>query len=182
MQRPFLIALVLVVAAAIARIPNLHPDNFTPLAAMGLFGAAHLRRQWWGWLVPFAALFVSDLLINNLIYSQYFDGFAWFTSVWQYVSFGVVMLVGAVFFTSKATAPRVLGASLTASLLFFLVSNFTVWLEGTMYPKTGAGLLASYAAGLPFLANTVLGDLCYSAVLFGAYAWLTRSQARTAQA
>jgi hypothetical protein len=61
-------------------------------------------------------------------------------------------------------------------MVFFLVSNFSVWLESGMYPKSVAGLLACYAAGLPFLGNTVFGDLFYSAVMFGSYAWVMQKQ------
>ncbi|MBK7098788.1 MAG: hypothetical protein IPH58_11055 [Sphingobacteriales bacterium] len=55
------------------------------------------------------------------------------------------------------------------ALLFFLVSNFGVWASGTMYPKTGEGLLTCYAMGLPYIKGSLLSNLFYSSVLFGAY-------------
>ncbi|MFM7399706.1 MAG: DUF6580 family putative transport protein, partial [Bacteroidota bacterium] len=63
-------------------------------------------------------------------------------------------------------------ASLAGSLVFFLVTNFSVWYGSTFYPQNTAGLIACYTAGLPFLGNTVLGDLFFNGVLFGAWFWI----------
>ncbi|MBK6930779.1 MAG: hypothetical protein IPH12_07825 [Saprospirales bacterium] len=176
----FRLAIFLILIAAVSRLFP-HPPNFTPLAAIGLFGVAHLERRWLAWAVPFAALFVSDLLLNNVLYSQYYEGFVWFTSGWIYLSFALVLAVGwGLLRRRRISALRVTGASLTASAVFFLVSNFSVWLGGGMYPKTGAGLMACYTAGLPFFSNTLLGDLAFSGILFGGYAWMLRSKLATA--
>ena len=42
-----------------------------------------------------------------------------------------------------------------------------------MYPLTWQGLTQCYVAALPFLDKTVLGDLFWTAVLFGG-AWLVQ--------
>lgn len=168
-------ALLLVVLAAVTRILP-HPYNFTPIAAMGLFGAAYFQRRWIAVLVPFAGLFLSDLILNNVIYREFYPQFTWFTSLWIYAAFALVMLLGWVMLRQQVKPGRVLAASLLASGIFFLVTNFSVWLESGMYSKTMAGLLGCYAAGLPFLTNTILGDLCFSAILFGTYEWVTQRQ------
>lgn len=152
-----------------------HPDNFTPIGAMALFGAAYFSRQALTLAIPFIALFISDLLLNNIIYRQYYSGFTLITSWWIYAAFGLVMLAGWLLLRQKTSPGRIVVASLSASAIFFLVTNFSVWLGGTMYPKTLAGLMTCYAAGLPFLKNTVLGDLFFSAVMFGMYEWSLRS-------
>jgi hypothetical protein len=69
---------------------------------------------------------------------------------------------------------RVLTATLAGSLLFFALSNFGVWMGEGLYPKTGEGLLACYVAAIPFLANSVVGDLAYATLLFGGFALLER--------
>ena len=170
-------ALLLVLLAAAARILP-HPDNFSPIAAMGLFGAAYFQRRWMMVLVPFAGLFLSDLVLNNVIYREFYPQFTWYTSLWIYAAFASVMLLGWVMLRHQVKPGRVVTASLLASGIFFLVTNFSVWLESGMYSKTMAGLLGCYTAGLPFLTNTILGDLCFSAVLFGAYAWGTKKVLR----
>ncbi|MDX2133823.1 MAG: DUF6580 family putative transport protein [Saprospiraceae bacterium] len=162
------LVLALLLLAALMRILP-HWPNFTPLAAMGLFGAALLERKWMAFAATFLALFLSDLVLNNVVYAQYYDGFVWFTSWWQYLSFGLVVLLGSSMLSHNRNWGRIGLTAAGSSLVFFLVSNFSVWVESGMYPKNTAGLLACYTAGLPFLAPTVLGDLFYTAVLFGGF-------------
>jgi hypothetical protein len=165
------LALALLALATVSRLVPFLPDNVSPLAAIGLFGAAYFSRRPLLLAVPFAALFLSDLYINNVIYSQFFDGFTLITSWWIYLGFALVMLTGYALLSRRVSPLRVLGASVSGSLLFFLVSNFSTWAETTIYPKTAAGLMMCYTAGLPFLQNTMLGDLFFCAVMFGAYEW-----------
>jgi hypothetical protein len=169
------IALVLVILAALTRLLP-HPPNFTPIAAIGLFGAAYFERRWLALIVPFGALFLTDLFLNNVIYSSYYTGFTWVTSWWIYAAFTLVMVVGWIMLRTQVSPVRVVTASLTASALFFLVSNASTWAETPLYPKTFAGLMTCYAAGVPFVGNTILGDLFFSAALFGGYAWATRQK------
>lgn len=175
------LAIALVFAAALTRLLP-HPDNFTPIGAMALFGAAYFNRQALTLAVPFIALFVSDLILNNVVYRQYYPEFTLITSWWIYAAFGLVMLSGWLLLRMKVTPGRVVAAGLVSSLLFFLVTNFSVWAETTMYPKSFSGLLACYTAGLPFLKNTVMGDLFFSAVLFGTYEFAVRRIARYSSA
>lgn len=168
------LAISLIALAALTRLLP-HPHNFTPIGAMALFGAAYFNRQWLMLAVPFAALFLSDLFINNVIYRELYGGqFTLISSWWIYAAFALVMLIGTGWLRKKVSAIRVLGASLSASAVFFLVTNFSVWVGSGMYPKTLAGLAACYTAGIPFLGNTVLGDLFFSATLFGVFEWFRK--------
>jgi hypothetical protein len=175
------LSIALVFLAALTRLLP-HPDNFTPISAMALFGAAYFSRQVLTLAVPFIALFVSDLILNNIFYRQYYPQFTLITSWWIYAAFGLVMLAGWLLLRKKVAPVRVVTASLVASAIFFLVTNFSVWLESAMYPKTVAGLMACYTAGLPFLKNTAFGDLFFSAVMFGTYEWMTRKEVRAQKA
>lgn len=169
------IALVLIIIAALTRLLP-HPHNFTPIGAIGLFGAAYFAPRWLAVLVPFATLFFTDLFLNNVVYAHLYPGFAWITSWWIYASFLMVIVVGWVFLRGSVSPARVVAASLTGSAVFFLISNFSVWLGSPVYPQNLAGLLTCYAAGLPFLDNTILGDLFFSGALFGGYYWATRQK------
>ena len=73
--------------------------------------------------------------------------------------------------------PRVMGASVASSLILFAITNFGVWASGTLYPTTWQGLITCYAMALPYLRNTMLGDLFYAGVFFGGYALATRHAA-----
>jgi hypothetical protein len=162
----------MILTAALTRLLP-HPNNFSPIAAMALFGGAYFGKRSTALLIPLIALWLSDLVLNNTVYAAFYNGFTWITPsfYWSYGVFAMLAMAGTSFL-QKPTTPRVLGASLSASVVFFLVSNFGVWLESGMYPKTATGLSACYAAGLPFLSNTIVGDLVYTGVLFGVYQWI----------
>jgi len=172
----FGLLLLLVFSVALSRLLP-HPPNFTPVGAMGLFGAAYFSRKYLAFLVPFAAMWISDLLLNNLVYAQlypdYYGAFSWFGNGWTYAAFGLIVLLGFVVL-KKVSIPHLLGASLSASALFFLITNFGSWLADPIYPKTWQGLTAAYALGFPFFWNTLAGDLFFTAVLFGVFEWAQR--------
>lgn len=167
----FGVIVLLIVAAALSRLLP-HPYNFTPIGAMGLFGAAHFTKRYMAFVVPFAAMWLSDLILNNVVYAnmypEYYNGFQWFGNTSVYLSFGLIIILGFVLLR-KIKVVNVLLASLAASVLFFLITNFAVWMGSLAYPQNAIGLMTCYAAGLPFFGNTLLGDLFYSGVLFGAF-------------
>ena len=153
---------IIVLATALFRLVP-HWPNFTPIAAMALFGAATFERKWLGLAVPLAAMLLSDTLIG-------FHG----SMGAVYVSFALTWLLG-VWALNRPTAGRIAGASVISSILFFLITNFAVWYGSSFYPQTLPGLMSCYAAGLAFyngtsfFLNGLLGDLFFSAVLFGGY-------------
>lgn len=168
------IALVILVAALSRLLP--HPWNFTPIGAMALFGGAYLGDRKLALIVTLAALWLSDLLLNNFVYGAYFDGFV-FTypdAFWTYAAFALVVLLGHAVLSNQRTVTRIAGCSVASSTLFFLLSNFGVWASGQLYPQTWQGLVACYTAGLPFYGNNLLGDLFYCTLLFGGFALACR--------
>ena len=171
---PLLIGLV-VAAAATRLLP--HPDNFVPVGAMALFGAATLPQRWLAVLLPLAAYYLSDLFLNNVIYAAYFDGFYWGADPWIYGGVALMVLLG--FATLRGSTPgwaRIGATAVGATLIFYLLSNFGVWVSGGMYPKTVAGLIACYVAALPFLLNSLAANLIFSGVLFGIARRLPRAE------
>jgi hypothetical protein len=160
----------MILMAALTRLMP-HWPNFTAVGAVALFGAAHLERRSMAVLIPFAAMYLSDLLLNNLIYSAYFSHFTWQIEPGAYIGFALVLGIGMLL-RNRVRPGTVFAAGVASSATFFLVSNFGSWLSGSLYPKTAAGLWMAYEAGLPFFWNTLAGDLFFSAALFGSYAWL----------
>ncbi len=163
-----IIALIIFVAAATRLLP--HPPNMTPVSAMALFGGAYFGKKYLGILIPFLALFLSNLVLDNVIYAQYYDGFVLFTpNTWAvYGSIALIALLG-MGLLKKVTFSRVLIGALSATAIFFLITNMGSWLANPMYTKDFNGLMQSYVAGLPFLRNSLIGNLAYSGVLFGIY-------------
>jgi hypothetical protein len=164
MRSRYWMAISLIAIAAFARLIP-HPANVTPIMAMALFSGAVFHKRVFGILIPLAAMFVSDLALGT--HNQ---------MVSVYGSIVLVSLIGLLL-TDKRSAGRVAMASVASSTLFFLITNFTVWLSGEMYAKTSAGLLECYTLALPFYRNGLIGDLAFSGVLFGAWALI---EARTA--
>ena len=172
-SKPALLSAVgMAVAAGVIRLLP-HLPNFTPVGALGLFAGGRLRL-WQGLAVSFLVMAASDLLGPIYGYKPF--------NPFVYTCFFVNVLLGRLFL-QKGGLWRVPVVSLFASLLFFVVTNFGVWAgsDGSLYPKTIAGLSACYVAALPFTGNwttdgtkfffgTVAGDLTYSVLFFGLFA------------
>lgn len=163
-----LITALILGAAAMRIIP--HPPNFTPVAALALFGGARFDRKVWAFAVPLIAMLLSDSVLE-LITGQGFHSGMYAV----YASFAIVVALG-LWLHRHGGAVNTGLAAFAASGLFFLTTNFAVWLQPqpALYPRTGAGLLACYTAAIPFFGPTLAGDLLYTAVLFGAFALAER--------
>lgn len=156
-----------------------HPPNFTPLGAIALFGAAVLGHRFLAVLLPFAALYLSDLVLNNTLYAAYHEGFFWGVNWSVYLGFAVIIGLGFLALRGRELAPKRLAVTaIGASGLFFLITNFFAWYVDPLqlYPDNAAGLVASYVAALPFLFNSLLGDLFFCGILFSAYNWYVSRQ------
>jgi len=161
----------MILLAALSRLLP-HPPNVTPVGAMALFGGAYFTRRIWAFLVPLASMWLSDLIINNIVYKEYNPAFTWIIpdSLWVYGSLLLIAGVGSVLLT-KVKPVSLLTASVAASVLFFVLTNFGTWYlyKGITYPDSWAGLVACYTAAIPFFGNTLAGDLFFCAVLFGGF-------------
>jgi hypothetical protein len=149
-----LFLLGLAVLAVVSRLVP-HPMNFAPIAALALFGGAYFDRRY-AFVLPFAVLLASDALIG------FYNGIAW-----VYGGFFLVSLLGWTL-RRRRTVARTAGAALAGSVAFFVVTNFGVWLQGSLYTPDMAGLINCYVAAIPFFRNTLAGDAFYVALLFGA--------------
>lgn len=153
-------------AAASRLIP--HPFNFSPVAGMALFAGATMGRKLGAFLIPLGALFVSDLCFQ--LFTSV-PGFYGWSQVVNYGAFALIVCLGMIALR-KVNVSNVLLTSVGASVLFFLVSNFGVWLIAggiAPYTRDTAGLLNTYLLGIPFFGNTLLGDMISCGVLFGGY-------------
>ncbi|HOW32156.1 MAG TPA: hypothetical protein PLP88_11350 [Bacteroidales bacterium] len=154
-QSLYLVISLIVAGALMRLIP--HWPNFTPIAAIALFGGTYIRRKELAIVIPLAALFLSDLLLG-------FHS----TMIAVYASFVLIATLGFLVRRNPSVI-NITGFSLASSVLFFLITNFAVWYSGLVpYSRDAAGLITAYVAGLPFLWNGMLGDLFYNGLLFGA--------------
>jgi hypothetical protein len=173
-----LITYLYVLAATVLRILP-HPWNITPLGSMFLFSGATFRSRRASLLVPLAALLISDYFVIRFLYH---NQYSWF-SPYTWLGFLLVGLIGWTL-RGKSDWTRIGLASVAGSVVFFLLSNFGVWVGSNMhppmYPLTFGGLAECYTAALPFFRNTLIGDLTYAALMFGSYHLLTERRARAA--
>lgn len=160
-SRLFLI-LGVVIIAMITRSFTRNVDdlaNFTPLGAIFLFSGAYFSDKKLAFIVPMLAMFVTDLFVG-------FHS----TMPFVYGAFALSILIGfQLREVQEHKAVKIIGASLLGSVLFFLITNFGAWLAIDFYPKTTEGLTLAYVEGIPFFRNTVMGDLFYSGLFFGAF-------------
>jgi len=161
--------ILLILVASFSRL-ILHLPNFTPIGAIALFGGACFKNKFHAFLIPIASLFISDLIINNLILENYYETFTWFYPgfLWQYSSFCIIILIGY-FSLKKLSLKKVCLSTITSSLLFFIITNFGVWISGSLYPLNINGLITCYILAIPFFKGTLLGFLFYSSFLFGTF-------------
>jgi hypothetical protein len=147
-QRRLILVVLVIAAAALMRILP-HPPNVSPIAAMALFAGAQLADRRLAYLVPFSAMLHGQM---GLVYG----------------SFAAMVWLGGRIADRQRALP-VLAATLGGTAVFFLVTNLGVWAFDGLYPRTWDGLVICYVAALPFLQNSLLGNLLYAALLFGGW-------------
>ena len=155
------------IAPLVKFLPNI--PNFAPIAALALFGGTYLHKKY-ALIIPIIAMLIADYFIG--FYNPYI-----MASV--YGSFILIGLIG-IWLKNHKTLPNIVGGSLFGSIIFFLITNFAVWVvPHSIYPHTIQGLLDSYIMGLPFFRNTIAGDLFYVTIFFGTYETVTFLVKRT---
>lgn len=147
-------ALITIVLAASATRLMPHPPNFTSVTAIALFGGAYFADKRLAFLIPLSALLLSDVFLGFYPHMEF-----------VYLSFALVVCLGF-WLQNNRSLLTIVVATLASSILFFVLTNFGVWLFQSLYPKTLDGLLSCYVAALPFFQNSLLGDLFFTLVLF----------------
>jgi uncharacterized membrane protein len=144
-----------------------HPANFVPLGALALFSGTYLSKKT-SLLIPLSAMFISDIFL----------GFHK-TMPFVYGSFILIALLGRLL-QNRVSPKNVLTTTLFGSIIFFLITNFGVWLQSYngvyAYPHTWQGLIQCYTMAIPFFRISLTADLIYSTAFFGAYEYIKLSQ------
>lgn len=150
----FLLVTGLILAAVASRIIP-HPFNFTPMIAVALFAGAKYREKTWSVFIPVVAFLISDAILSYINHYELFHDTIFFT----YGSMLLIILLGRSLNTGKLNIGRTIGISLSSSLIFFIITNFGVWLFGNMYTLNLNGLIQCYILAIPFNKFSWLGDL-----------------------
>lgn len=152
-----LVFIALVALAAGSRFAEIAP-NFAAVAAAGLFAGFYFRSRAAAIAVPIVAMLVSDVFLGS---------YPWYQVIAVYGCLTLPVLLGR-WMRGSNSALRIAGSSLAMSVVFFIVTNFSVWLGG-FYGHSLMNLVECYIAALPFFKYTLAGDLLYAGAIFGAY-------------
>ncbi len=168
----FILLLSFIAIVAISRVFLAGKDvllaNFTPIGAMALFGGAYFQQNSKAFLFPLLSLLISDALLSffNANYSLFYSGF-----YWVYGAFILMVLVGRLL-RKKLSITNFFLSSILVVAIHWIVTDFGVWMSGTMYPKTLAGFWTCLVAAIPFERNFLFGTLIYGTLMFGIFEWV----------
>tara|TARA_B100000575_G_C22889289_1_gene517630 strand:- start:187 stop:744 length:558 start_codon:yes stop_codon:yes gene_type:complete len=162
----FYFILGIILLASFSRLIPHYP-NFTPVIAIALFGGRFFNDRVLAILLPLLILWSSDLVLNNFIFN-YYESFIFFYPgfFWQYLPVICITLIGR-YSLKKISVLRLLGVSISSSLIFYVVSNFGVFTSSSIYTKDLSGLILCYTAALPFFYGTLSSTVIYTFSLFG---------------
>ncbi len=149
-----LIASIIFLVSLTRLVPHL--PNFTPVLALAIFGGAYLPNRIIALSLPILAMFLSDLIIG--FHSQIYA---------VYVTIIILSLLGNMIKTKNIKNLAITGFA--GSLIFFMITNFSVWLTDRLYPLTIDGLLECYIMAIPFFHNTLISTLLFLGILFFSY-------------
>ncbi len=144
MMEKISICLGIFLALAVSRFVP-HPPNFTSLIALSFYVPAIFGRQY----IP--AVILSFAITDLVIGYHYGTFFTW----------GSVLLIGLISnFFGKTLIKRLSGA-LVGAIIFFIVTNFGVWISG-MYEYSLNGIISCYTAAIPFFAYSAISTILFS--------------------
>lgn len=130
--------------------------NFSPLGAFALYAGYHY--SWRGWIATAIAVIASNMLINNVLYTEYYNGFSWGIDH-NLVIFIVISMMGISQYKNTITLHAL------SAVLFFVMSNLMVW-GGNMYTHDLQGMIKCYTFALPFFPNTLISQFVFGTILF----------------
>jgi len=158
--RFFFLSTIIVIAALSRVFP--HIPNFSPIAAIALFGGVYFTDKRLAFIIPMIAMLISDCIL------QLTTGWGFHnTIIYVYIAFIITSAIGLLA-RKNTSVINIAGASIISSVLFFAITNFGYW-AANGFALGLTGLSASYISGIPFFAPTLLGDLFFNAILFGAF-------------
>jgi hypothetical protein len=177
MKHAYYLPIFLILAAFLLRVFRHFgiidlPPNFAPIGAMALFSGAVFTSRRVAFLLPLIAMIASDFFIG------------WYDVrilIAVYGSFLLSVVLG-LYVQKRLSIARIFGSAIASSVMFFLITNFAVWLFSGMYPVTFSGLGNAYLMGLPFLKWTIAGDIFYTGILFGLYYFILAFVCKTRHA
>jgi hypothetical protein len=185
--RTVVIVLMILVAAVLRVLSSGHVlapiTNLNPTGAIALFGGCYFRDKLKAYLVPLSVLLLSDVVLMHVFFSKFSTGFLYSGWIWVYAAFALMVMIGHLI--KKVNVGSVVLAAIGAAAVHWLVADFGSWLGGCtdittggLYPHNAQGLMKCYILAIPYMKNMLIGNLIYSALLFGGFELLQRRYPR----
>jgi len=156
---------------------NLNMSGFSPFIAIALFSGFIIKDRKASFILPLLALFISDAIIHVLYLNGQFDFAGFYPGQWKnYLILLSATVLG--WLLRGNTYTTVIIGAVAAPSVYFLISNFNVWMATTevVYPKTFSGLMTCYTAGLPFYKNELIATMLFLPAILFLYNYMTRSK------
>ena len=140
-----LIASIIFLVSLTRLVPHL--PNFTPILALALFGGAYLPSKKTAFLIPISAMFLSDLILG--FHSQI------------YAVYGCILILSFLGRTiqNKISILNLTITGISGSLIFFILTNFSVWCPAFPFSKTSRHFRSCFSCPcfrLSTIASSVL--------------------------
>ena len=154
---PIILFILLVLSRMITDIPN-----FTATIALVMFAGYLIQNRLLSILVILISQIVSDLYLG--IYSS---------MIFVYAAYISIALLSPIMMKKMNTKSIVLSSVISPSI-FFIISNFGVWLTGSIYTFNLPGLLACYIAGVPFFDESLISTVLFALTIFSIMKLITK--------
>lgn len=179
MTKRTLILLAFLLLAVISRFAILAGPqwaNFSPMGAIALFAGYYFKDKKWSVIYSLLALWISNLLLNNFLYQDYYKEFSWGFSTSQFAIFYGITVLGAWYSSKKASFINVLSLNSLTAVGFFVISNLWVWAFSSevVYSKNVQGIISCFVNAIPFFPNTLFSHIIFGALFFGSFEWLKK--------
>ena len=167
--------ILLILVASLYRVMPGRPWGFAPQIAMALFAGAVVKDCRVAFAFPLLSMFLSDLFYQALYVAGLTPIAGFYAGQWEnYLLLTSLTVIG--FAMSNLNLGRIIGGSIAGPTVYFLVSNFSVWISGGGYqrPKTFEGLMMCFTDGIPFYQMSLLSTAVFSLILFGTHQLLMK--------
>lgn len=179
--RNAVVLLIIIIIATIRVLNNFGTEitvlaNYSPLAAMALFGSAYFKGNAKPLLFPLMAIFISDIILFSTVYKDYGNGFLYDGWFWVYGAF-LLIAISVKLIIKKVNVQNVALAIVTAVLIHWIVTDLGVWIGSKTYPQTWSGFMLCLNAAIPFELRLLLATVVYSTIMFGVFEVMRRKYA-----
>lgn len=176
--RNAVVLIIIIIIAAIRVMNNFSTNitvlaNYSPLAAMALFGSAYFKGNAKPLLFPLMAIFLSDIILFSTVYKDYGNGFLYDGWAWVYGAF-LLIAISAKLIIKKVNVHNVVAAIVTAVFIHWIVTDLGVWIGSKKYAQNWSGFMACLNAAIPFELRLLLATTVYSAIMFGVFEFMQR--------